>query len=64
MGTGQMMLTIGALALLSLAILNLNSSINNNDINTWLCTIVTDIITSIPANKILRMLNNFLIRHS
>ena len=33
MGTGQMMLTIGALALLSLAILNLNSSINNNDIN-------------------------------
>jgi len=33
MGTGQMMLTIGALALLSLAILNLNSNINNNDIS-------------------------------
>jgi hypothetical protein len=33
MGTGQMMLTIGALALLSLAILNLNSSINNNDVS-------------------------------
>jgi hypothetical protein len=33
MGTGQMMLTIGALALLSLAILNLNTNINNNDIS-------------------------------
>ncbi|NOQ97435.1 MAG: hypothetical protein GQ561_04650 [Calditrichae bacterium] len=33
MGTGQMMLTIGALALLSLAILNLNSNLNNNDIS-------------------------------
>jgi hypothetical protein len=32
MNTGQMMLTIGALALLSFAILNLNSSLNENDI--------------------------------
>lgn len=33
MNTGQMILTIGALALLSMAILNLNSSINENDIS-------------------------------
>jgi hypothetical protein len=32
MNTGQMMLTIGALALLSFAILNLNSSLNENDL--------------------------------
>lgn len=33
MNTGQMLLTIGALGLLSLAILNLNTSINENDIS-------------------------------
>jgi hypothetical protein len=33
MNTGQMMLTIGALALLSLAVLNLNSSLNENDVS-------------------------------
>jgi hypothetical protein len=33
MNTGQMLLTLGALILLSLAVLNLNSSINNNDIS-------------------------------
>jgi hypothetical protein len=33
MSTGQMLLTIGALSLLSLGILNLNNSITNNDIS-------------------------------
>jgi hypothetical protein len=33
MNTGQMLLTLGALALLSLAVLNLNTSINENDVS-------------------------------
>lgn len=33
MSTGQLLLTIGALALLSLGILNLNNSITNNDVS-------------------------------
>lgn len=33
MNTGQMLLTLGALGLLSLAVLNLNTSINQNDVS-------------------------------
>ena len=33
MNTGQMLLTLGALGLLSLAVLNLNTSINENDVS-------------------------------